>query len=99
MSKFILLFIRFYQRFLSAHKGYKCAYGAYYQGDSCSVVVSKIIKCKGIVQGYSDIKKQFSECAIASSNLQSKNKEQKNCFKEQCCELPGCLSGIKELVN
>lgn len=72
MSHSVQYLIQFYQKYISPYKGFRCAHGAYYGGDSCSGAVSKIIRRKGLINGFQAIKNQFSRCSHAYSKLKQK---------------------------
>ncbi|MBG88731.1 MAG: hypothetical protein CMO80_17770 [Verrucomicrobiales bacterium] len=61
--------IRFYQRFISPHKGFSCAYRIHTGEDSCSHAVKKIIEEKGLFAGLPDIRRRFHECRIAGREI------------------------------
>ena len=83
MRKVILLAIRFYQLYISPYKGYRCAHAVYYQGDSCSKAITKIIQRRGIWKGYQDIRNQFDRCSCAYQALSSKKKDKKRRRKKK----------------
>ncbi len=69
MSHSAQYIIQFYQKHISPYKGFRCAHGAYYGGDSCSGAVSKIIRRKGLINGFEAIKNQFRRCSHAYKNM------------------------------
>lgn len=61
--------IRFYQRRLSPHKGFRCAHAALHGGPSCSAVVRRVIEERGVRRGWPDIIAQFRACRAAHAQL------------------------------
>ena len=57
--------ITLYQRYISPYKGFRCAYGIYYGGSSCSAVVKRIVLSEGLFGGWSSIVNQFRRCRCA----------------------------------
>ena len=109
MDKFILRLIALYKRYISPHKGYRCAYSALYGGDSCSTEIAKIIQSRGIYRGLSLVYRQMVNCSNAYEVLASrkrkenhkrkgKNKKKKD-VEKLACELPchaiNCFSGVR----
>ena len=72
MSHSTQYLIHFYQKYISPYKGFRCAHGAYYGGDSCSGAVSKIIRRKGLINGFTAIKNQFRRCSHAYMKIKEK---------------------------
>ena len=108
MDKTILKLIVLYKRLISPLKGYRCAYGALYGGESCSTEVYRIIQTKGVIRGLPLVYHQFANCSAAyeilasrkrKNNHKRKDKSNKKKDKENlACELPcqgiGCLSSL-----
>lgn len=93
LNYLVLKCIRFYQVVISPRKGYSCAHGRYYGGDSCSTAIYKIIQRQGIWSSRTAIKAQFARCSFANQQMnQSKRKKSKNSY---CCELPcDCIGDL-----
>ncbi|MFV8407336.1 membrane protein insertion efficiency factor YidD [Vibrio harveyi] len=100
MSKLVLALIRFYQRYLSPHKGFRCAHAVYYGTDSCSAAISKIIQRKGVFSSYTSVQDQFTRCRHAHQRLQTEEpsrsrKRRKNkdssCVKDMGCNSLDCV--------
>jgi putative component of membrane protein insertase Oxa1/YidC/SpoIIIJ protein YidD len=72
MSHSAQYLIQFYQKHISPYKGFRCAHGDYYGGDSCSGAVSKIIRRKGLINGFAAIKNQFRRCSHAYMEIKNK---------------------------
>tara|TARA_Y100001960_G_scaffold328546_1_gene417599 strand:+ start:24010 stop:24465 length:456 start_codon:yes stop_codon:yes gene_type:complete len=77
-----LLLIRFYQKFISPHKGFRCASNVLHKNGSCSGIIFNIIKEQPISQWKSNIKNQFNCCKEANLTLKSQCNHQ-NDKKEQ----------------
>ena len=63
--------IRFYQRFLSPRKGFRCAHAVLHGGESCSAAVARIVREDGLVAGRGRIAGRFAECREAHAQLGS----------------------------
>lgn len=59
-----------YQRWISPHKGYRCAYGALY-GTSCSPFAKKAICDYGLIGGLILLRQQFRNCHDAAVRVRS----------------------------
>ncbi|RDH45638.1 membrane protein insertion efficiency factor YidD [Zooshikella ganghwensis] len=70
LKSFLVLLIEIYQKYISPYKGYRCAHGVFYKGDSCSCAVRKVIQRRGLIRGYSDIRNQFARCSYAYERLE-----------------------------
>ncbi|WP_080765280.1 membrane protein insertion efficiency factor YidD [Vibrio owensii] len=96
MSKLVLALIRFYQRYLSPHKGFRCAHAVYYGTDSCSAAISKMIQRKGVFSSYSGVQNQFERCRHAHQRLQngdsSRNRKRRKNNDSSCVTDMGCNS-------
>ena len=75
MRKIFLSLITLYQKYLSPHKGYSCAYGILHQNGSCSTRVYSIIQNSPQVTLLPEISAQFKACKKAHLKLSSKNKD------------------------
>lgn len=64
-TRLALSTIRFYQRFLSPVKGFRCSHAVLYGGPSCSHAVLATIREKGVFQAIPLIRKRFAECRRA----------------------------------
>lgn len=74
-----LLLIRFYQKFISPYKGFRCASNVLHKNGSCSGIIFKIIQEEPISDWRKKIKSQFDCCREA--NLTLKNQCQHNIQK------------------
>lgn len=70
MRHFFIFLITLYQKYLSPHKGFKCAYACYHNSLSCSGAVKKIIAEQGLISGWPLICKQFQDCRLAYDAMQ-----------------------------
>lgn len=61
--------IRFYGRYLSPHKGFRCAHAALHGGDSCSAAVARIIREDGLMGGRRRVAARFASCRQAHNAL------------------------------
>ncbi|WP_194866988.1 membrane protein insertion efficiency factor YidD [Pseudoalteromonas sp. PPB1] len=86
MDYLAILLIRFYQRFLSPYKGFRCAHAVVYQGTSCSQAVLDIVKKDGVWLGYQQIKSRMHACEQAYITLQQSDNQDKRKNKESRCD-------------
>ena len=63
--------VRFYQRFLSPHKGFCCAHRVLHGGQSCSVAVKSILLEQGAWMSWKEIWQRFRECQVAARTLRT----------------------------
>lgn len=91
--------IEFYQKHLSQHKGYTCAYLGLWQGLSCSEAVKRIIQNKGIIAGWPDIKQRFARCKQAYLILASAMEKPDDVSEERWNELTKKRGCARELVS
>ena len=111
MDKFILRLIALYKRYISPHKGYRCAYSALHGGDSCSTAIEKIIQSHGTYRSLHLVYRQMINCSNAYEVLASKkrknNHKQKGKKKKDnenvACELPchaiNCFSNVRVIIK
>lgn len=71
MKFLALLAIRFYQRFISPHKGYCCAYRAHTGYASCSALGFRAIRRFGVLRGISILRSRFHLCGVAHRRFSS----------------------------
>jgi len=91
-----ILLIRFYQRFISPYKGFRCAHAALHKGDSCSGAVVSIIEEEGMVRGFGKIKARFRDCNLAYMQLLEEQGEtgRKRKWYDNCdcgCDVFSCI--------
>lgn len=70
MTPGALLAIGGYQRWVSPHKGYRCAHGALY-GTSCSEFGEQAIRDYGLIGGLILLPQQFRDCSRAAARIRS----------------------------
>jgi putative component of membrane protein insertase Oxa1/YidC/SpoIIIJ protein YidD len=58
-----------YQRWISPHKGYQCAFKQYHGGLSCSEYGEKVIAENGVFTGLLFLNARFDECSQARAHL------------------------------
>lgn len=101
-----ILLINVYQRYLSPHKGFCCAYRVAMGEPSCSEFAKLAIRKKGFFSALSDIRGRMGDCQSAALML-SKQREDKvgqkrkkkadtsaDCVKDACgdCALQGACN-------
>jgi len=92
--------IIFYQKYISPHKGYCCAYRAYSGKNSCSEFAKVTIQENGFIKAILSIKKQFLKCKIAFKEIE-KEKKQKDMKDNTAnfCVIDGCTSASCEVLT
>jgi len=70
-----ILSINLYQKHISPHKGYCCAYGVYHDTHSCLEYLKQTIKELGVVNSILKIKQRFKECKKASEYIENEYKD------------------------
>lgn len=65
MREFVLLAIRGYQRFLSPHKGFCCAYRAHTGRCSCSALGYRAVRRYGTLNGLAVLRRRMYLCGVA----------------------------------
>ena len=75
LNKAAAYLITLYQKFISPHKGFRCAASAYYGSASCSQTVKQIILQDGIVSGLARIRQQFNLCSVAARSIKEEDQE------------------------
>ncbi len=83
MRFLVIAFIRFYQKFISPYKGFRCASGVYYAEGTCSGIVLGIVREQGVMQGWSDIVGQFKRCRLAAQALDNIKRNEMHMLKQQ----------------
>ena len=69
MRHLALWLIRFYQRHISPHKGYACAYRLAYGGSGCSGIGLRLIRRYGVLSGCLLLQKRLAYCRYAHLRL------------------------------
>jgi hypothetical protein len=75
---FCTLSIKFYQKFISPHKGFVCACNVLHKNGSCSKHIMDIVKTRPILHWNQLIRQQFSVCKQANTTLINERKKDKN---------------------
>jgi len=76
-----------YQRYVSPHKGYCCAYRAHTGRSSCSEFGRRVIGKIGVVAGIRLLFNRFAACAVAAEEI--KKNEEKREENNEACPLSG----------
>jgi putative component of membrane protein insertase Oxa1/YidC/SpoIIIJ protein YidD len=58
-----------YQRYISPHKGYRCAYRVHHGGQSCSEFARQAILADGVLEALPAFKQRLIECREAYAAL------------------------------
>lgn len=87
LRKLFIGVIKFYQRFISPHKGFRCAYSVYHQSESCSTAAVNILQQNQSIKiSIQDIQTRLVACRQANVALQNlKEKEKENQNKSNVC--------------
>lgn len=107
MRTLALLAISGYQRYLSPHKGFCCAYREWTGARSCSALGKRVIQRYGLFNGVTLLRRRFDKCGAAAMRLAARRSQSGfvdcACDIPTCdlpsCELPsgGCSSGLRDL--
>lgn len=63
--------ISFYQRYISPHKGFRCAHRVHHGGQSCSAYAKTAIQTHGLGAAIPLIRQRFSDCGQAAILMKS----------------------------
>jgi putative component of membrane protein insertase Oxa1/YidC/SpoIIIJ protein YidD len=63
-----------YQRYLSPHKGFRCAHRVLHQGESCSQYVKRKVQEDGFVAALRSSRRRFAECKEANLVIQERRR-------------------------
>lgn len=66
LKALVLALIKFYQRNISPHKGFCCAYAAYTSDPSCSALGYRAIRRFGVLDGLFVLDRRFVRCGMAN---------------------------------
>jgi putative component of membrane protein insertase Oxa1/YidC/SpoIIIJ protein YidD len=106
ITKTAIVSIELYQKYISPHKGFCCAYRVYHEDLSCSEFALQTIEQNGILKSIAKIKNRFKECKLASNYIQDEyelnsKKEFKESKFEKCgkcgtdaCSVAPCFTMI-----
>ncbi|WP_425074420.1 membrane protein insertion efficiency factor YidD [Sagittula sp. S175] len=71
LSRFALGAIHVYQRWLSPHKGWRCAYSVQHGGTGCSGYAKHAIRDAGLFGALPDIRQRLQDCKAAAMDLRA----------------------------
>ena len=85
--------IRIYQRHVSPHKGFCCAYRAYTGGASCSALGARAIRRFGVHDGIGVLRARLHRCGVAQRRLQEGSLQRRPLARHRgdcdlSCDLP-----------
>lgn len=66
-------FISFYQRYISPHKGFRCAHRVYHGGQSCSAYAKTAVQSHGLGAAIPLIRQRFADCSQAADMVGSQS--------------------------
>lgn len=87
-----LWLIRFYQRYISPHKGYACAYRLAYGGSGCSGIGLRLIRRYGVLSGCLLLQKRLAYCRYAHLRLRTATRAKWAHRQQGYCD-PPCDAG------
>ncbi|WP_071608874.1 membrane protein insertion efficiency factor YidD [Entomohabitans teleogrylli] len=90
MARVWILLINGYQRYLSPHKGFRCAFGALHHSSGCSEAVKQIIQRQGLTGGWPDIRQRFADCRQAAEQLEKRRDKEKKRNRCDCMDFAHC---------
>jgi putative component of membrane protein insertase Oxa1/YidC/SpoIIIJ protein YidD len=64
-----------YQRYLSPHKGFRCAHRVLHQGESCSQYVKREVQEAGLVAALRSSRVRFAECKEANQIIRERRRD------------------------
>jgi putative component of membrane protein insertase Oxa1/YidC/SpoIIIJ protein YidD len=64
-----------YQRYLSPHKGFRCAHRALHQGESCSQYVKREVQEEGLMAALRSSRVRFAECKEANQIIRVRRRD------------------------
>jgi putative component of membrane protein insertase Oxa1/YidC/SpoIIIJ protein YidD len=64
-----------YQRYLSPHKGFRCAHRVLHQGESCSQYVKREVQEEGLVAALRSSRLRFAECKEANQIIRARRRD------------------------
>ena len=101
MRSAALFAITLYQRYLSPHKGYCCAYRSYTGGASCSVLGFRAIRRFGVWDGLALLRARLARCGVAYRRwVQARlPKRRQRGFVDGLCDPTACIPGPGDLAG
>ena len=92
MRSAALFAIEVYQRYLSPHKGYCCAYRVVTGGASCSALGYRAIRRFGVWDGLALLRERFALCALAYRRWRARLKApRERGFIDGACDAAMCI--------
>ncbi|MEO0749065.1 MAG: membrane protein insertion efficiency factor YidD [Pseudomonadota bacterium] len=91
LSRFALFAIFIYQRWLSPHKGFRCAYSVLHGGTGCSGFVKACIREHGVWRAIPMARGRFRQCTAAYTILRARSHKDRD--KEDRCSRYDCTAG------
>lgn len=89
LQRVALAAIRAYQRWLSPHKGFVCAYRVHTGRDSCSAYGYRVIKRFGVPAGMALLRRRLADCG-AQHRLHARSRQPQQGLRQQggFCDVP-----------
>ena len=94
MALFYRFCIRFYQKYISPYKGFRCAHSVLHGGPGCSGAVLTIVEDKGLIRGFPQIRARFQSCKAAYLSIQKDKEKKPGDRKSYCTEACDCGSDL-----
>jgi putative component of membrane protein insertase Oxa1/YidC/SpoIIIJ protein YidD len=86
IKKVIITLIEIYQKYISPHKGYCCAYRVYHGDLSCSEYAKKSLQSKKLYLAMKDIRSRFYACKDAKNYIDNEYEiDDKKDNSYSCC--------------
>ncbi len=89
--------IRFYQKYISPHKGFRCAYAVKHQDLSCSEYARVTLLQTSFFKSLALIRHRFHDCKLAAAMLNEEREKKRNKYCSNastcnCADVPevGC---------
>jgi hypothetical protein len=89
MRGFALVLIRFYQRHISPHKGFRCAYSVHTGCASCSALGYRAVRRHGVVGGIALLGQRTYRCGVAHRRHSEQPRRPLRSQRGDC-DLGGC---------
>ncbi|MEI6427543.1 MAG: membrane protein insertion efficiency factor YidD [Pseudanabaena sp. ELA607] len=67
--------ISIYQKFISPHKGFRCAHRVLHGGESCSSYIKRIAADEGVITALRALKPRFAECRCAYETIKERRQQ------------------------
>ncbi len=93
MRGLVILAIRAYQRFVSPHKGFVCAYRVHTGRCSCSELGRRVVQRKGVFTGLLLLDARLQRCGDISRNRSKSLHPQQGVIHCDLPDLSGCDCG------